>query len=154
MFHGGTSFGFTARANADRLAVSSNGIPCNFIPDVTSYNFDAPVTEQGQPTANYSALRQLIASYVDGQPALLEVPAPIPAMTIPEISLHCWTTLWDHLPKPVKLVQPKPFEMLGQTHGLMLYRTQLIGHKSGQLYLRDLHQAEPKPIGGKLTLTD
>ena len=50
-----------------------------------------------------------------------------------------WTTLWDNLPKPVKLAQPKPFEMLGQTHGLMLYRTRLVGRKSGLLVLRELN---------------
>ena len=36
-------------------------------------------------------------------------------------------------------MQPRPFETLGQTHGLMLYRTKLIGRKSGQLTLRDLN---------------
>ena len=153
MFHGGTSFGFTAGANADRLAVSSNGIPCNFMPDVTSYDYDAPVTEQGRPTAKYTALRQLIASYGDGQAALPEVPAPIPAMTIPEIPMRRWTTLWDHLPKPVRLVQPQPFEMLGETHGLMLYRTRLIGHKSGQLYLHELHDYALVFLDGQLVGT-
>jgi len=67
------------------------------------------------------------------------VPGPIPAMAIREIKLTRWTTLWENLPKPVKLAQPKPFEMLGQAHGLMLYRTKLLGRKSGLLVLRDLN---------------
>jgi beta-galactosidase len=139
MFHGGTSFGFAAGANADRFAVSTNGLACSFMPDVTSYDYDAPVTEQGRATAKYTALRDLIASYLPGNEPLPTVPEPIEAMAIPEIKLTRWTTLWEHLPKPIKLVQPKPFEMLDQTHGVMLYRTKLIGHKAGQLMVRDLN---------------
>ncbi len=139
MFHGGTHFGFTAGANADRLAVSSNGIPCSFAPDVTSYDYDAPVTEQGRPTGKYTALRELIASHLPLGETLPAVPMPVSAMAIPEIKLTRWTTLWDNLPAPVKLAQPKPFEMLGQAHGLMLYRTKLVGRKSGLLVLRELN---------------
>ena len=139
MFHGGTHFGFTAGANADRLAVSTNGVACNFMPDITSYDYDCPVTEQGRPTAKYTALRNLIASQVPDAAPLPAVPEPIPAMAIPEIKLSRWTTLWENLPKPVRLAQPKPFETLGQTHGLMLYRTKLVGRKSGLLVLRELN---------------
>jgi beta-galactosidase len=139
MFDGGTSFGFTAGANADRLRVSSNGVVCSFMPDVTSYDYDAPVTEQGRATPKYLALRDLIASHLPDTAGLPAIPEPIPAMAIPEIKVSRWTTLWDHLPKPIHLVQPLPFESLGQTHGLMLYRTHLIGHKSGRLIFRDLN---------------
>ncbi len=139
MFHGGTHFGFTAGANADRLTVSSNGIACSYMPDITSYDYDSPVTEQGRPTAKYTALRNLIASSLLSGEALPAVPEPIPTMAIPDITLTRWTTLWDNLPRPKMLAQPKPFEMLGQTHGLMLYRTKLIGRKSGQLVLRELN---------------
>ena len=139
LFHGGTSFDFTAGANADRLAVSSNGIACSFMPDITSYDYDCPVTEQGRPTSKYTALRELIAGNLPQAVALPAVPALIPVRAIPEIKLTRWTTLWENLPKPVTLAQPKPFEMLGQTHGLMLYRTKLIGRKSGMLVLRELN---------------
>jgi hypothetical protein len=77
------------------------------------------------------------------------VPEPIPAMGIPEIKLTRWTTLWEHLPKPVRLAQPKPFEMLGQTHGLMLYRTKLVGRKSGLLVLRELNDYGLVFVDGK-----
>jgi beta-galactosidase len=149
MFHGGTSFGFTAGANADRLAVSSNGLACSFMPDLTSYDYDAPVTEQGRPTAKYAALRELISSYLPKGENLPPVPEPIPARSIAPIQLTRWTTLWDHLPKPVRLAQPKPFEMLGQTHGLMLYRTKLVGHHSGRLVVRDLNDYGLVFVDGK-----
>jgi hypothetical protein len=97
------------------------------------------VTEQGRATAKYLALRALIASYLPRDEVLPAVPEPVPAMAISKIRLTRWTTLWEHLPESVKLAQPKPFEMLGQRHGLMLYRTRLIGHKAGKLVLRDLN---------------
>jgi beta-galactosidase len=37
------------------------------------------------------------------------------------------------------MVQPKPMEYLNQNQGLILYRTKLIGHKSGKLIMRELH---------------
>jgi hypothetical protein len=149
MFHGGTHFGFTAGANADRFALSTNGIACSFMPDVTSYDYDCPVTEQGRPTAKYTALRDLIASHLPPREALPAVPDPVPAKAFPEIKLARWTTLWDHLPKSVNLTQPKAFEMLGQTRGLMLYRTKLVGRKSGLLVLRELNDYGLVFVDGK-----
>lgn len=147
--HGGTNFGFTAGANADPLPDSKNGIASSFMPDVTSYDYDSPINEQGRPTPKYFALRELISSYLKEikPPA---VPDPIPAVTIPPIRLERLTTLWDNLPAPVKLVQPKPFESLGQNQGLMLYRTRLIGHKSGRLLMRNLHDYALVFLDGKL----
>ena len=51
--HGGTNFGFTAGANAFS--------PNQFQPDITSYDYDAPINEQGLPTPKYFALRNLIS---------------------------------------------------------------------------------------------
>lgn len=126
--HGGTNFGFTAGAN--------NGGK-GFEPDVTSYDYDAPVDEQGRATPKYMALRRLIGSYSDK--SLPDVPAPIPVMTVPVFTPTVWASLWDALPQPVYEVQPEPFEALGQNQGLMLYTTRLVGHKSGRLTLTDLH---------------
>ena len=70
--HGGTNFGFTAGANAFS--------PTQYQPDVTSYDYDAPINEQGRPTPKYYALRNLIASYTDHP--LPPVPAPVPVMEI------------------------------------------------------------------------
>jgi beta-galactosidase len=51
MFHGGTSFGFGSGSNID------NGI---FKPCPTSYDYDAPLSEAGDPTPKYYAMRQVI----------------------------------------------------------------------------------------------
>ena len=37
---------FTASTNADRLLVSSDGIVCSYVPEVTSYDYDCPIPRQ------------------------------------------------------------------------------------------------------------
>jgi beta-galactosidase len=128
--HGGTNFGFTAGANSARKG---------YEPDVTSYDFDAPINEQGQATAKYMALRKLIGSYLPKGKKLPAIPDPIPAIEIPTIFPEIFTSIWDNLPQPVNSVTPKPFEAYGQDYGFILYKTELIGHKKGRLTVTDIH---------------
>ncbi len=128
VIHGGTNFGFTAGANSGGKG---------YEPDLTSYDYDAPVNEQGNATEKYMALRQLIGSY-QTKP-LPRIPAPIPAITIPAIPLTPFTSVWEQLPQAVHSVQPQPFEAYAQDYGFMVYRTTLIGHKSGHLQVTELH---------------
>jgi beta-galactosidase len=53
MFHGGTNFGLTSGAN-------DKGV---YQPLVTSYDYDAPLDEAGDPTPKYHAFRDVIARY-------------------------------------------------------------------------------------------
>jgi len=129
MFHGGTNFGFTAGANyGDR-----------YQPDVTSYDYDAPLNEIGQPTPKYMAIRELLAKYQPEGTKLPDLPAPLPAIEVPPIPLAQTTGLFDNLPVPVPSVQPKPMEYYGQNTGFVLYRTKLVGHHSGRLRITELH---------------
>ena len=129
--HGGTNFGFTAGANSGGKG---------YEPDVTSYDYDAPIDEQGRPTAKFHALRELLSRYRGpGLPPLPDVPPPIPAMGLPELTLKPMVSLWQLLPKPVASPAPQTFEALHHYQGLMLYRTQLSGPKSGKLVLTQLH---------------
>jgi beta-galactosidase len=54
MFHGGTNFGLTSGAN-------DKGI---YRPIATSYDYDAPLAEDGTPTAKYWAMRDVIARHL------------------------------------------------------------------------------------------
>ncbi|GEP88592.1 beta-galactosidase [Chitinophaga terrae (ex Kim and Jung 2007)] len=130
VIHGGTNFGFTAGANSGGKG---------YEPDVTSYDYDAPINEQGAATPKYMALRQLLASYLPKGKKLPPVPAAIPTISIPAFTPTVFTSVWDHLPAAVSVPQPKPFEAVGQDYGFMLYKTKLIGHKSGKLTIKDLH---------------
>jgi beta-galactosidase len=129
VIHGGTNFDFTAGANAFS--------PTQYQPDITSYDYDAPINEQGRPTAKYFMLRRLISQYVSYK--IPDVPQPIKAITIPDIAMQPFTSIWQSLPKPIYTPQPKSFEALDQNQGLMLYRTKLIGHKSGTLKIWEPH---------------
>lgn len=137
--HGGTNFGFTAGANAFS--------PTQYQPDITSYDYDAPISEQGLPTAKYYLLRDLIQSFT-GKP-LPPVPAPPPSISIGAISMQPYTTIWKALGKPVHSPQPLTMEALGQNQGLVLYRTTLIGHKSGKLTITEPHDYALVFLDGK-----
>ena len=140
VIHGGTNFGFTAGANSGGKG---------YEPDVTSYDYDAPINEQGQPTQKYFALRNIIGSYLPKNKKLPEVPEPIATIRIPEIRMEAFASVWDNLPIPIQLVQPKPFEALNQNQGYMVYRTRLIGHKSGKLTVTELHDYATVFLNGK-----
>lgn len=138
--HGGTNFGFTAGANAFS--------PTQYQPDVTSYDYDAPINEQGQPAPKYFAIRDLISKYVSYK--IPDLPKTIAAIEIPSCNLSAFTTIWKQLPKPIASPQPKPMEDFDQQHGLILYRTKLIGHKSGRLTITEPHDFAMVFLNGKL----
>jgi beta-galactosidase len=129
VIHGGTNFGFTAGANAF--------FPTQYQPDVTSYDYDAPINEQGRATPKYYLLRNLIQQYT-GNP-LPDVPEPIKTIGIPPIKMKKAENLWHFVKPAIHVPQPKPMETFGQNQGLIVYRTRLIGHKSGTLKIWEPH---------------
>jgi len=137
VIHGGTNFGFTAGANSGGKG---------YEPDLTSYDYDAPINEQGNPTPKYMALRNLIFRYTG---VMNDIPDPVPAIDIPDFQMQRLTTVWDQLPSPVWSVQPKPFEAYDQDYGFILYKTKLIGHKRGKLTITDLHDYATIFLNGK-----
>ncbi|SPP84483.1 beta-galactosidase isoform X1 [Drosophila guanche] len=121
MFYGGTNFGFTAGAN-------ENG-PGNYIADITSYDYDAPMTEAGDPTPKYHALRKIIARYLPLPN--VPVPAPVPKRAYGTVRLLSCCTLFAPGTRQklatgmVQAAKPMTFEALGQYSGLVLYETWL-----------------------------
>lgn len=130
VIHGGTNFGFTAGANSGGKG---------YEPDLTSYDYDAPINEQGSVTPKYLALRKLLGSYLPAGKKLPQIPESVPAIEIPGITMDQLTSVWNNLPSPLKAAQPKPFEAFGQDYGFILYKTTLIGHKKGRLTVTDIH---------------
>ncbi len=141
VIHGGTNFGWWAGANAFS--------PTQYQPDVTSYDYDAPINEMGQATPKYMALRGLLAKYLPAKQKLPAVPAAIPVIEISEIKLTATASIWDNLPNAIQSSQPKSMEMLGQKGGFILYRTKLIGHKKGKLRITELHDYATIFVDGK-----
>jgi beta-galactosidase len=139
VIHGGTNFGFTAGANS----FSST----QFQPDITSYDYDAPINEQGQPAAKYFMLRRLIGQYVNYR--IPDLPQLIKTIEIPDVTMRYFADIWENLPSPVFSAQPKTMESLGQTQGLILYSTKLVGHKSGRLIITEPHDYALVFLNGK-----
>ena len=112
MTHGGTSFGHWAGANSP-----------GFSPDVTSYDYDAPINEYGQATDKYFELQTLLAKYTDQK--LPRLPKPMPVISIPEFSFSEYAPLFDNLPQPIKTDKVKTMEEFDQGWGSIIYSTVL-----------------------------
>lgn len=126
MVHGGTNYGFTSGANYTNET--------NLQPDLTSYDYDAPISEAGWNTPKYDAVRKLMQKY--SKRKLPKVPARIPVISIDNIQL---TKSVDLLPellkqKPTVAERPLTFEDLGQGHGYVLYRWHADHNMKGTLY--------------------
>ncbi len=114
MVHGGTNFGFTAGANYNNER--------NIQPDITSYDYDAPISEAGWATPKYEALRELIKKYVKYD--VPSVPERQPVISVPGIKLTNTVGLFDMLEsaEPVESDTLLTFEDMNQGYGYMLYR--------------------------------
>lgn len=114
MAHGGTTFGFWS--GADRP----------FKPDVSSYDYGAPVSEAGWVTEKFTKTRDLISKYLmPGEAALPEPPPANPTTTFPVVKLTNFAPLFDNLPAPVVTDNPGTMEDYDQARGSILYRTVL-----------------------------
>lgn len=60
--HGGTNFGLTAGANG------LNNKPNDYWGAITSYDYDAPINEQGSVTAKFYEIRKLFSKYIPNLP--------------------------------------------------------------------------------------
>jgi beta-galactosidase len=128
MFEGGTSFGWMNGAN-------SNGK--NFQPDTTSYDYDAPLDEKGEPRAKYYAFRKTIEEATGTKPPALPSSTKRTAFPIDVKTLTA--SLWRNLPMPINSKTLLTFEDLDQSYGYVLYRTGLDEGDGGKLILDGLH---------------
>ncbi|MFJ9147667.1 beta-galactosidase [Streptomyces sp. NPDC102270] len=124
MFHGGTNFGFTNGANHKHA----------YEPTVTSYDYDAPLTESGDPGPKYHAFREVIARHTatPDEPA----PAPSPKLPVTDVDLDHRAPLLSYvrgLPS-TGTEAPATMNELGVHTGYVLYRTTLPGSGDGLLH--------------------
>src|ERR1700690_790876 len=122
MFEGGTSFGFMAGANFEK----------SYEPDTTSYDYDAPLDEAGQPTPKFFAFRDVIQRHLHGA-ALPSLPPQIPAIEIPAIQLNESASLWASVGQPIQSERPITMEAAGQAYGYILYRARVSGPAKAEL---------------------
>ncbi|KAF5275966.1 hypothetical protein FQA39_LY00762 [Lamprigera yunnana] len=127
MFHGGTNWGFLNGANIAGKGTMNQG----FQPDTTSYDYDAPLTEAGDYTDKYVAVKELIAKY---NTVLTRVPYT-PSITVkaayPSVAVQKKLQLSEIIKKvPHTFLYRKPISMehlplnnnSGQSYGYIVYK--------------------------------
>ncbi|MHA7752107.1 MULTISPECIES: glycoside hydrolase family 35 protein [Paenibacillus] len=134
MFHGGTNFGFYNGANfAEKYEAT-----------ITSYDYDSPLSECGDETEKFRAVRSVIASYLKkDEKEFPAFPAPIPKKSYGRVALTEKADLLGQLAQlstPVQRTCPEPMEMFGQSYGFIVYSTQVSGPRTGEkLHLQEVH---------------
>ena len=130
MVHGGTNFGFTGGANYDKKR--------DIQPDLTSYDYDAPISEAGWVTPKYDSLRNVIKKYVNYP--VPEAPAALPLIEIPSIKLTKAADMLEVIKaqQPIQSDKPATFEQLNQGHGYVLYSCHFNQPISGKLEIEGL----------------
>lgn len=120
--HGGTNFGLTAGANSNT----------GFKADITSYDYDAPINEQGNATEKYRQLRELIKQYAHWD--VPEIPDPLPMIRVDQMELVPIASLYENIESLASEHEEQfyPFEstklrMFNQ--GVVVYETQLDANK-------------------------
>ena len=137
MTHGGTSFGHWAGANSP-----------GFAPDVTSYDYDAPINEYGHATPKFWELRKMMAKYNDGKKLPAVPKAPMPIITIPKFELKTFAEL---LLAPGKEERGalKTFEEMDMGWGMMLYSTTLPDIPTQSVLTAEMHDFAQVFIDGE-----
>ena len=129
MVHGGTNFAFTAGANYDKRR--------DIQPDLTSYDYDAPISEAGWVTAKYDSIRNVMKKYVKNIP---DAPTAIPVIEIPSIKLDKVADVLGYTSriKPTSNEEPLTFEQMNQGYGYVLYSRHFNQPISGTLAIPGL----------------
>ena len=116
VYEGGTNFGFMNGAS-------------NLVPAITSYDYDAPLTEAGDTTTKFRILRETIAKHEK----IPEIPIPgnTTKFAYGKVQMTQLSTFLDAVPKlsaphgPVNSSFPLTMEQIGQNYGFILYRTSI-----------------------------
>lgn len=138
MTHGGTNWGHWAGANSP-----------GFAPDVTSYDYDAPISESGKITPKYEKLRETLVKYMDGKKQA-KVPDDIPTISVPAFEFTEVAPLFANLPEPKSDDTIRTMEEYDQGFGSILYRTTLPKiDRSATLTVTEAHDYAQIFIDGK-----
>jgi len=151
MFHGGTSFGLW---NGSNYYFTEKG-EGYLSPDVTSYDYDATLTEDGRVTEKYRQFKAAIEAHQR---------RPVEAVDIPEIPRRAYgqakrAGACDLLAAAKKLpavrsVTPVSMERLGQDYGYTLYHTTMVHEKEIlKIQLVDANDRAKIYLDGELILT-
>lgn len=139
MFHGGTNFGLTNGAN-------DKG---RYLPIVSSYDYDAPLDEAGEPTDKFHAFREVIAKYAPVPDELPIRTASALAFDVDLAPLGAWT---DAAASGPVTDQPQAFDALSHLSALVRYDVDLPAGGGGILAVEDVRDlawvsVDGQPVG-------
>lgn len=121
MFHGGTNF-----------ALGNGALWKNYTAAfTTSYDYGAPLSEDGRTTELYFTMRSTIQNYTSD--TLPEPPANVPLLSIPNVTLSAKSSLFDLSFTQTTAASPLSMEELGQNYGFVLYEHQVTEAAEGLL---------------------
>lgn len=145
MFHGGTNFGFMNGSNYyDELS-----------PDVTSYDYDAVLSEDGEITEKYKTFQKIASKYVDIPK--VEFSTKITKKAYGEIPVSDKVSLLsviDDISSPTHAHSTIAMEKLGQSYGYTYYSTDFGERKwLEKIYLADANDRAVVLFDGKVGAT-
>ncbi len=140
MFHGGTNFGFTSGANYYDF----------YQPTITSYDYNAPLSEAGDRTETYYRLREILEQRYGKAPKLTATETPKKAYGKLELNERAYLfDNLDNISSPIEVVEPKYMEQIGQNFGYVVYRTKMKGPRcAGKLTADVVHDRAQVFIDG------
>ena len=152
MFHGGTSFGLWNGSND--YWDNEKGVGY-LSPDVTSYDYDAPLTEDGRVTEKYMQFKAAIEAH-QGHPvapvALEEIPRK--AYGQAKMTGSCGLLSAAQGLPAFRKVTPVSMERLGQDYGYTLYHTTMVHENEiRKIQLVDANDRAKIYLDGELILT-
>ncbi|WP_447912323.1 glycoside hydrolase family 35 protein [Microbacterium phyllosphaerae] len=136
MFHGGTNFGLTNGANHKG----------RYLPIVTSYDYDAPLDEAGNPTAKFFAFRDVIAKYAPVPDELPAFATPAPAFSVPLAPVGAWT---HAAADAAKAEAPATFDELEHLSALVRYEVELSEGQGGLLVTEEVRDLAWVSVDGQ-----
>lgn len=128
MTHGGTSFGHWAGANSP-----------GFQPDVTSYDYDAPINEYGQATPKFYELQRTMLKHNDGKKLPAVPRAPMPLISVPAFTLTDYAPLRYGIDQTLESTAPLTFEDMDMGWGSAVYTTTLPALKGESTLTGEFH---------------
>ena len=140
MFHGGTNFALTNGANHKG----------RYLPLVTSYDYDAPLDEAGNPTAKFFAFRDVISRYAPVPDELPPAADPAPAFDVPLAVAGAWT---DTPASAATTSEPKTFDAIGHSSALVRYDAVLPGGRGGLLVVGEVRDLAWVSVDGRVVGT-
>lgn len=121
MFHGGTNFGWMN---------STSGYEDKEVYQVTSYDYFAPLDEQGNPTERYYAIQDLIHElYPEIEQAKPLIKESVHPQSINKAFQMSLFEALDQFPS-TQTLYPETFEDLGYDYGYVLYQSKF--HAAGE----------------------